>query len=106
MKPFYNTTNEVKEQKEEFQEKAVKQDIKVLALFRKNPNRGFTPLEVHRTIFDENTPETSTRRSITNLQKSGYLIKTGEKVVEKFGRPNFRWRFRGSDKDFVQANLF
>ena len=42
------------------------------------------------------TPITSIRRSITNLTKNGNLVKTDQKVMGMYGRPEYVWKLAGN----------
>ena len=99
---FYNTTKEPN--KIGFVRLAQKQDDAVLEFFRNHPFDAFTPASVHRRVFTEATPITSVRRSITNLEKGDMLIKTDQKEVEQFGRPNYKWRLK--HREYSQPTLF
>lgn len=68
------------------EEKAQKQDELVLAFFKLNQGRQFTPLQVHDQL--PHIMFTSIRRAITNLTKKGFLKKLDTTVPERFGKPN------------------
>ena len=90
-----NTTNEQGNQLDLFVSKALSQQDKVLNFLKCNKDKSFTPFEVHKVLFDENTPVTSTRRSISNLIKLGEVKQTDEKVIEKYNRPNYKYKYNG-----------
>lgn len=80
------------------------QEVSVLGFFRKSRNKSFTPFDVLRALRRRRggfcgtnkwtfTPVTSIRRAITNLEKAGWLCKTGVKKQESYGRPNNTWRY-------------
>lgn len=102
---FYNTTHLRDKELREAIAQCTKQDEIVLAMFKVHPNLTFTPPDIHINCFDESTPITSVRRSITNLTKSGELEMTNEQREGQYGRKNYAWRLR-QPKEFVQAKLF
>jgi hypothetical protein len=87
-------------------EAAKNQTDKIIKFFAENPFCSFTPAEIWRRLFPESVPITSVRRSISNLESEGKLQKTNEKVVEQYGRPNYKWRLRILDKEYKQGELF
>ena len=90
---YYNTTNQTDPMLSSFKAKTFKQDDEILYFFARNPLQSYTPFEIHRAIFDDSVPITSIRRSITNLTNSGKLVKLHNKTMERYGRPNYCWRF-------------
>jgi len=102
---YYNTTHQKGETLQEAIRNAKYQDDKVLAFFKFHPNKSFTPFDVHYNVFEENTPLTSTRRSITNLTKSGKLEMTSEQREGAYGKANYTWRLSVS-KTELQTKLF
>lgn len=107
---FYNTTNETGAQLKKNIRQAVKQDDLILNFFKKHPDKEFTPLEVWQAVFDEATPITSVRRSITNLTKSDpqHLEETDIKREGAHGRSNYCWKLYTpkAPKEFYQEKLF
>ena len=105
---FYNTTNESGTQLKKNIRQAVKQDDLILNFFKKHPDKEYTPLEIWQAVFDEATPITSVRRSITNLTKADKLEETDIKREGAHGRSNYCWRLLvpKAPKEFVQAKLF
>lgn len=91
MKTFFNSTNETGEQLKEFTEKAESQHEKVLRFFKANPGRNYTPFDVHKAVFDDTVPITSTRRSLTVLTNKHLLIRLDTKQIEEYGRSNYCW---------------
>lgn len=89
---FYNTTEEDDNTNQVFINIARNQDQIILDFFRKYPNDSFTPDAVHWNLYDERTPVTSVRRSITNLTASGKLIKTDNKQLGHYGRMCYQWK--------------
>ena len=89
---FYNTTGESGEQLEMFKGKAKTQDQIVLRFFKSNPKINYSPSQVWRLVFQEKTPLTSVRRSMTNLTGEGLLCQADEKRQGIYGRPEKTWR--------------
>jgi hypothetical protein len=73
-------------------------------MFKTHPELSFTPVDVHYNCFDESTPLTSVRRSITTLTKKGELQQTGEQREGLFGKKNYTWKLN-APKEYVQAEL-
>ena len=60
--------------------------------FRKYPTLPMTPHDVlYRGGFTQDVPITSIRRGLSNLTKSGYLVKTDQMKVGPFGRVSHTW---------------
>lgn len=97
MKPeaYHVTTVLDKAQIDLFTQATSKQDEKVLAFFRANPHLSFSPSDVWRTAFSDNTPITSVRRAMSNLTEAGLLVKI-ENVTKTgmYNRPEHLWRVR------------
>lgn len=91
---FYNTTDEDDNTNKVLTSIARKQDDIILDYFRNHPDDSFTPEAIHYVRFDEKTPITSVRRSITNLTAAGRLEKTDEKQLGVYGRMNYKWKYR------------
>ena len=88
----YNTTHEQGELLFVYREKARTQEERILAWYRRNPTRSFSPSQVRLLAFEDPRPEiTSVRRAITNLCKAGSLAKTTDKVMGPHGRPEYTW---------------
>lgn len=92
---FYNTTHLHGKELLHATNKANSQKEKVFAFFKLNPDKEFTPADVHQAIFDEATPITSTRRSITDLTKMGFLKQTSTKREGFYGASNYCWMLAG-----------
>lgn len=105
METFYNTTELKGKLFNKAFNKAKYQDDIIMEMFLLNPDKLFTPLEVHRTLFGSETPITSVRRSITNLEKDGKLEKTSTQKQETFGRPNFTWKLYSPIKSEPPMNI-
>lgn len=100
--PFFDT---LQEERKDSIDRAISNNERVLAFFRENPMKLFTPLEVHRQITwpGRTPPESSTKRAITTLTKRGFLVKTRIKRMEKYGENNFCWTFKGIG---IQGSIF
>jgi hypothetical protein len=69
------------------------QSEQILKFFRSNPRYHFTPFDVAiRTGL--RAPITSIRRAITDLTRSGYLVKTERMKIGQYGMPNHTWKLR------------
>lgn len=90
MTTYYNTTHEADTLK--YKVKADKQDDQIIEFFRKHWQGSFTPCDIWSKVFTPQTPITSVRRSITNLENAGMLKKTEIKRDGLYGRPNYTWR--------------
>lgn len=88
---YYNTTGETGEALRRFREKASGQDVRVMDLFIQKHDALMTPCDVWAELGRQDVL-TSIRRSITNLTREGYLIKTSAKTKGIFGRPCFLWK--------------
>lgn len=99
---FHNTIPIEGEQLEKAKQRAVTQQGQILQLFKREPDRWFTPFDIQDITGEDRTmPDlrymliTSIRRAITNLTHAGYLVK-GDKemqVREQWGVNNNKWRY-------------
>lgn len=87
---YYNTTQLETKQHDLAMSNASMQDFIVMTVFHEN-NKPMSPSDVHKKAFGDNTPLTSTRRSISNLTKSGFLFKTPAQKRGVFGKPEYLW---------------
>lgn len=85
---WYNTTKE--KNKKQLDKKAKTQSEIILEWFKKNPKEAATPFEV-LDACKLTCPITSVRRALSDLTADGSLMKTNEKVKERFGMSNYRW---------------
>lgn len=74
--------------------KAVTQEDVILSFFKAYPDCDFTPPEVLKACFNDNTPITSVRRSMTNLTNIRHLEKTDIQRIGLYGTPNYTWRLK------------
>lgn len=72
---------------------AGRQSQLVLAWFRERPGKGYTPFEVHNAALPR-SPVTSVRRCLSDLTKAGFLEKTNERKLGKYGQLNNCWKLR------------
>jgi len=95
--PYFNTTSETNSTLLHHTGKAERQDDTILNFFRGNYNHEYTPEEVHRHLFGNNTPLTSVRRSMTVLTGRGYLVRCETKRMGSYGRMSFTWRLKRTE---------
>ena len=101
---FYNTTKESGADLKKSKEKTFSQSEKILNFFEDNKGKSFTPFDVLKNVFGENTPITSIRRSMTDLERLGRLKKTKEQRVGLYGKMNYCWKLE--IKEPFQRSLF
>jgi hypothetical protein len=83
---FYNTTNEQGEQLKAYTEKAESQQQKILKFFKEQPAVEYGSSQLVRLIFNNQTPITSVRRSVTNLINEGKLTYSGRTRTGMYNR--------------------
>lgn len=89
---FHNTTNLDGTVLGLSEEKAKRQERRVLKIFQDNQCFMSPQYVWHFSGMDvENIPLTSVRRAITNLTESGQLVKTKKKVIGKYGAKTHCW---------------
>ncbi len=91
-KDYYNTINESGPILKKSSSKAKKQKEQILAIY-KHTLRPMTPAEIWESygFKNNNTPLTSVRRAITNLEADGLLKKTNIQKPGLYGKTNFCW---------------
>tara|TARA_R110002051_G_scaffold260612_1_gene320391 strand:- start:892 stop:1185 length:294 start_codon:yes stop_codon:yes gene_type:complete len=92
---YYNTTQQKDEILKNFKAKATDQNGIILSWFKKNKDKEVSTDDIWVNLFDTSVvPQTSIRRSITNLTDKGFLEKLGKekKVIGMLGRPVHVWR--------------
>lgn len=96
MRDFYNTIAESNHIEYNSIRRCQTQQDKILAYFRMNPSKEFTPFQVQRELSHEfvNTPITSIRRAMTNLTEQGFLQKTNIQRKGAYNKKNYTWRLR------------
>ena len=114
MHSYHNTTGMKKPELKVAEQKAKKQDVLVLQVFKDNGLKDFTPCEVYELLIKQKkitrmVPITSIRRAISNLTAIGKedLEKLNEKRNGAYGQPNRTWRLnRVKYNVAVQTELF
>lgn len=97
--PYYNTTGSTGEELSEAKKKAATQNAIVLSFFRRRTKGKFTPAHVWKAVAPKGVPLTSIRRSITNLTKTGWLLKTATKRIGEYGVKNFCWAWNPANEE-------
>lgn len=91
---YYNTTGVTGDELKEKNLIAGKQADKIYKYFKKI-NKPMTPSDVHLNLFDESTPLTSVRRSISNLtNRDGLLSKTDNQKIGIYGSNEHFWELK------------
>ena len=87
---YYNTTNETQPQLELSWEKTKSQDHIVMNIFTNHP-KGLTAFEAWNVYqsYGFRCPQTSIRRSITDLMNDGKLVMTTDKRLGGYGKSNY-----------------
>ena len=88
---YYNTTNEVGHNIVKARDNALKQEDRVLAVFKAFPKKPLSPWVV-KGKMGTRSPITSIRRAINSLAKIGKLKKTHTKLMGPFGKPSYCWK--------------
>ena len=86
---YHNTTNETGATLRAYIKKTRKQDIAVLKIFMQH-NR-LTPYKAWIIFNNPDVPMDSIKRAINTLTNEGYLIKTKDKEIGRYKRPNHIW---------------
>jgi hypothetical protein len=89
---YYNTNNECGGELSASKERALRQQNRILSFFQTFPEDRFTPEDVWKALYTEDTPITSIRRAITNLTSSGNIIKTDHMKVSSYGKKCHTWQ--------------
>ena len=97
MNKYYNTNQLTGEQLLDAIHNAKSQQEKILVYFQGYPDRRFAPHQIKAAIFSEQTPLTSIRRAITNLEQDKFLTKTGRMIEGDFGAPVHTWCLNNRD---------
>jgi hypothetical protein len=89
---FYNTINLTARELFDAQISALNQEQRIMRYFLKLGSAGSAaPSAVQEKVFEKAVPITSVRRAITNLTKSGDLLKLGTMITGPFGQPEHLW---------------
>ena len=103
MKTFHNTLNETADELFVSRARARSQQERILAFFNTFPVLHFTPFDIQKNVLP-GAPITSVRRALTNLQKAGYLAKTGIMLLGDHGKNNHTWKLAVTTQE--QLGLF
>jgi hypothetical protein len=95
---FYNTIRLSGSELSRAQAREMNQRQLVLALFRFNPDKRFSPSQIYtlfRARYGNQSPITSWRRTLTDLTSEGLLIKgtVAQQVLGPNGRPEHTWAY-------------
>jgi len=89
---YYNTANEIQPELSLYRAKAASQEAQIADYFRRQLfGFGFTPSEVWRDLMPE-APPTSVRRAMCDLTAIGVLVRTDERRLGPYKRPESVWR--------------
>ncbi len=91
---FYNTNNETGAKLKESHAKAESQETLIMAFFRENPDKMFSPDDVYNIFDSTKTPISSIKRAITDLCKDGHLIKTDIMKMGSYGKFCHCWKLK------------
>jgi hypothetical protein len=97
MKNYYNTNRLTGSALLEAIHAAKSQQEKILLWFQAMPGRRMAPHQIRATLFSEQTPLTSIRRAMTNLEQDGFLTKTKFMIDGDFGKPVHTWELNYFD---------
>lgn len=101
---FHNTIDIEGKELIAHESRARSQEEKILEFFKKNPGRKFTPIQVLDHFGLPERRITSVRRAISNLTYAGFLLKTTQKKMERFGSKNYMWMLKPVS-DGIQMSL-
>jgi hypothetical protein len=102
-KGWHDTTRPPKKKLEKYNKKAHKQQDIIREFFIAHPHVLYSPEDIHRILFDYDTPLTSIRRAITNLTDAGYLVKTRRMKRGKYGVDIHTWVYI---PEYAQRKIF
>ena len=91
---YYNTTSETGKHLDRFKRLAGDQSQRILAYYERLNGNPAAPSQCWQSLFGEDTPLTSVRRSISDLTEAGFLEKTEYKKTGVYGRPEHLWRLK------------
>lgn len=90
---YYNTTGVTGDELDDYQNRALSQDERLLAWFRANPRAKPIASELVLAVFLNRCPITSVRRSLNTLMNEGYIQKLDEqRRTGDWRRPEHCWR--------------
>jgi len=93
MSNYYNTNKEEGNTLVKSNTKANKQQDAILLFFKNNININYTPFDIQDNVLPD-TPITSIRRAMTNLEQDNKLVKTATMKLGKYGKANHTWIYR------------
>ena len=92
---YYNTTAQKGEILDNFKSKASDQNSIIMEWFKANKDKEVSTDDIWINLFDTSVvPQTSIRRSITNLTSEGLLEKLDKKKMGIYGRPVYLWKLK------------
>jgi hypothetical protein len=93
MTDYYNTNRLRGGELKNAIDAARSQQEKIKVYFQAHPERLYAPHQIRNLLFDDyNTPLTSIRRAMTNLETEGYLVKTSRMIKGDYGKPVHCWK--------------
>lgn len=88
---FYNTIGLTNHALSKARKQNGRQNQAVLDFFKANSGKKFTALQVNDRLHFH---ESSTRRALTDLAKTGQIEMTGEKIMERYGKMNHLFTYK------------
>ena len=95
---YYNTNKESGETLEKSQVKTTSQEDKIYEYFKTIQSYYVAPHQLVG-LLSNNTPITSIRRAITNLERAGKLIKTDKMIMGNYGKMVHTWKLKNSQTE-------
>lgn len=87
IKSYHNTTHVDEPERKKRNLKATKQDREILAFMKANPDEWMTSITLMaNNVLKGNVPETSYRRSLSNLKKLGLITQSPIMVQGNYDR--------------------
>ncbi len=91
---YFNTTGLKNPELAEVQQKTKSQTEAVLAFFQRHEGVTFSAWETWKYMKLKNVPITSIRRAISDLERAGKLVETGNLRIGNYGRKCKCWRLK------------
>lgn len=91
---YFNTTGLQNPELNECREKAQSQTEAVLRFFQRHEGANFSAWEVWKYMKLKNVPITSIRRALTDLEKAGKIVETGNLRIGQYGRRCKVWKLK------------
>jgi Fe2+ or Zn2+ uptake regulation protein len=94
---YYNTTKQKGKDLKKNSMKALSQQVLIKIFMKANSDISFTPFEVQDAFLKDDFvwPITSVRRALSDLTDKDILTKSEETVIGDYGRPNYKWQWKG-----------